>query len=107
MKRLNDLTVQEDCQECDLRGDGFFCHLPAGDIKQFQNIKTTKTFAKGRTIFVEGQPARGVYMLCQGKVKLSTCSPDGKIIILDIAEPGEILGLSSVLSGDDHEMTAA
>ncbi|MBK9766307.1 MAG: hypothetical protein IPP63_04460 [Chloracidobacterium sp.] len=35
-------------------------------------------------------------MLCQGRVKLSTCSQDGKIVILGIAEPGDMIGLSSV-----------
>jgi CRP/FNR family transcriptional regulator len=57
-------------------------------------------------LYFEGQPSTGVYMLCQGRVKLSTCSKDGKIIILGIAEPGDILGLSAVLNGMDYETTA-
>ncbi len=45
-------------------------------------------------------------MLCQGKVKLSTCSQEGKIIILEIAGAGDILGLSAAVNGTDHETTA-
>lgn len=45
-------------------------------------------------------------MLCQGKVKLSTCSQEGKIIILEIAEAGDVLGLSAAVNGADHETTA-
>jgi CRP/FNR family transcriptional regulator len=45
-------------------------------------------------------------MLCQGRVKLSTCSKEGKVIILRIAEEGEIIGLSPAISGTPHIATA-
>ena len=54
---------------------------------------------------MEGQPANGVFLLCEGHVKLSTYSEDGKAIILRISEPGEILGVSAVISGKAHEAT--
>lgn len=57
-------------------------------------------------MFVEGQPANGIYMLCRGRVKLSTCSKDGRVIILHIAEPGEVLGLSATVSDSIHIATA-
>jgi len=38
-------------------------------------------------------------MLCQGEVKLSTTSRDGRALMLKVAQPGEILGLSSCISG--------
>jgi CRP/FNR family transcriptional regulator, cyclic AMP receptor protein len=55
---------------------------------------------------MEGQPSAGVYLLCEGRVKLSACSQEGKVIILGIAEPGDILGLSAVMNGLDHETSA-
>ncbi len=72
----------------------------------FLSIKVPKIFAKGTTIFMEGQPSSGVYILCQGRVKLSACSQDGKVIILGIAEAGDILGLSAAMNGLDHETSA-
>lgn len=89
-----------------MRRKGFFCDLPDTDRHAFESIKVTRSYPKRTTLFAEGQPAKGVYMLCQGKVKLSTCSPDGKMIILEIAEPGDILGLSAALNRADHETTA-
>lgn len=105
-KMPQDLRIQEKCQECELRRKGFFCHLEGKDLEGFEHIKVTKAYPKGTTLFVEGQPATGVFMLCQGKVKLSTCSRDGKVIILEIAEPGDVLGLSAAINGADHETTA-
>lgn len=108
MSNLNshDLSIQEKCHECGLTRKGFFCQLPEADLHDFESLKITKTYPKRSTLFAEGQPAKGVYMLCQGKVKLSTCSPDGKMIILEVAEPGDILGLSAALNGKEHETTA-
>jgi CRP/FNR family transcriptional regulator len=57
-------------------------------------------------LFVEDQSPRGVFMLCSGRVKLSTCSREGRTLILHIAEPGEMLGLSATLSGEPYEVTA-
>jgi len=61
---------------------------------------------KGTILFVEGQPSRGVFILCSGRVKLFTSSADGKTVILRFAIPGEILGLAGTLSGKPYEVWA-
>lgn len=104
--RLTGLKVQETCLDCRLRAGGFFCELRPNSLGRFESLKVTKMYPKGTRLFVEGQPSEGVYLLCQGRVKLSTCSPDGKIIITDIIEPGELLGLSAVVGEVEYEATA-
>lgn len=106
MKIAHDLHIQAKCQHCQLHSKDFFCQLPSSDLPGFETIASTRVYPKGAMLFIEGQPADGVFMLCQGKVKLSTCSPDGKIIIIGIAEGGDILGLSAVLNEMDYETTA-
>jgi CRP/FNR family cyclic AMP-dependent transcriptional regulator len=61
---------------------------------------------KGAVLFAEGQPARGIFVLCTGRVKLFTSSADGKTFILRFAEPGEMLGLAGTLSGQPYEAWA-
>jgi CRP/FNR family cyclic AMP-dependent transcriptional regulator len=63
-------------------------------------------FPAGALLFVEGQSPRGMFILCSGKVNLSTTSRDGKILILKTAIAGEVLGLSAVISGKGYEATA-
>ena len=106
MKVVHDLRIQDKCQECDLQSQCSFCQLPEAELARFASIKVTKVYPKGTTLFGEGQRSAGVFMLCQGRVKLSTCSPDGKVIIIAIAEPGDVLGLSAALNGVDYETTA-
>jgi CRP/FNR family cyclic AMP-dependent transcriptional regulator len=60
----------------------------------------------GAVLFVEGQTARGTFVLCSGKVKLSITSREGKVLIVKMAPPGEVLGLSAVITGECYEFTA-
>jgi CRP/FNR family transcriptional regulator len=49
---------------------------------------------------------RGAYVLCSGKVKLSTTSKEGKVLVLKVVEPGDVIGLSAMISGEAYEVTA-
>lgn len=106
MKVLNNLKIQSKCVDCEMRSENYFCNLSEANLKIFDSLKTTNFYAKGDRLFMEGQPSNGIYMLCQGRVKLSTCSKDGRVIILHIAEPGEVLGLSATVSDSIHIATA-
>ncbi|HEX8196142.1 MAG TPA: Crp/Fnr family transcriptional regulator [Pyrinomonadaceae bacterium] len=106
MKALNNLTVQHRCLNCEFRAGNYFCHLPPPVLQLFESLKITNSYPKGAKIFMEGQLSNGIYMLCQGRVKLSTCSKDGKVIVLRIAEPGEVLGMSAAVSNSAYKATA-
>lgn len=60
----------------------------------------------GDILFSEEELAKGVFILQQGKVKISTSSSDGKTLILRIATAGAVLGLSSVIQNKPQETTA-
>jgi CRP/FNR family transcriptional regulator len=47
---------------------------------------------RGEFIFIPGESADFVYVLRQGRVKLSVLSDSGKEVAIDIIEPGEIFG---------------
>lgn len=100
------LEIIENCLTCKLRADRMFCDLPAETLAAFDAITYANLHPRGAVLFVEGQEPRGVYVVCGGRVKLSTCGADGKTIITHLAEPGEILGLSATVSGQPHEVTA-
>ena len=99
------LEIIENCLSCKLRADRLFCDLPDETMRAFDSINYPTTFPKGAMLFVEGQSPRGIFVLCTGRTKLSTCSSDGKTLITQIAEPGELLGLSATVSGKPYEVT--
>jgi CRP/FNR family transcriptional regulator, cyclic AMP receptor protein len=100
------LDIIESCLTCKARDERLFCHLPAAALQAFEAIKYATAYPKGAVLFVEGQAPRGIFVLCKGRVKLSICATDGKTLIVKIAEPGEVLGLSASVSGKPYELTA-
>ena len=100
------LEIIENCVSCKLRKDKWFCGLSPDVLKSFSAASHLSTYPGGAVLFVEGQTPRGALVLCSGKVKLSTTSREGKVLILKMAEPGEALGLSAVISGTPYELTA-
>ena len=100
------LEIIDNCMTCTLRKDRSFCNLSTGLMRAFSAASHPATYPTEAVLFVEGQVPRGAFVLCSGRVKLSTTSRDGKVLILKIAEAGEMLGLSAVISGTAYEVTA-
>jgi CRP/FNR family transcriptional regulator len=89
-----------------MRQSYLFCNLPTPALEELDRIKAEAIYPRGATLFLEGQNPRGVYILCHGRAKLSTSSAEGKTMILRVADAGEVLGLSSAISGIPYEATA-
>jgi CRP/FNR family cyclic AMP-dependent transcriptional regulator len=100
------LEIIESCMGCKASREGFFCRFSTPVMRAVDTISHHTVMPEGALLFVEGQRSRGIFVLCSGKVKLSTTSKDGKVLILKQAEAGEVLGLSAAISGTDYEMTA-
>lgn len=100
------MELVENCLACNICSEGFFCRLPKPDMEAFQKIKFTLAYPPGSILFTEGQPCRGIYILCRGRVKLSASSSQGQTIIFKVARPGEVLGLNAAVSGTPHEATS-
>jgi CRP/FNR family transcriptional regulator len=106
MKTPYGLNIVEDCTNCPLHRPGFFCDFSHSILHSLNQFSHKSTFPAGAVLFVEGQTPRGMFVLCSGKVNLSTTSREGKILILKTAEAGEALGLSAAVSGMGYETTA-
>jgi CRP/FNR family transcriptional regulator, cyclic AMP receptor protein len=100
------LEIIESCVACPHHEDRLFCNLSQAALQRLSAITSASSYPKGATLFVEGQTGRGVFILCNGRVKLSTSSVDGKTLIVRIAEPGEVLGLPATVTGKPYELTA-
>jgi len=98
--------MSDSCQNGKLKKAEFFCGLSLKALKEFDSIKSSSVYPEGAVLFLEKQDARGVFVLCEGEVKLTISSSEGKTLILRIAKPGEVLGLMATLSGEPYEVTA-
>jgi CRP/FNR family transcriptional regulator, cyclic AMP receptor protein len=100
------LEMIEDSCECSSRQAGFYNGLSAPALRALHRVSHKSTLSAGTILFVEGQSSRGIFILCSGRVNLSTTSREGKVLILKTVEAGETLGLSAAISGVGYEVTA-
>lgn len=105
-KDVMESTIQPSCFNCDFRPDRMFCDMPLEALQAFDKIKSVSADPKGTVLFAEGRPSKGIYVLCDGRAKLSICSESGKRLMLRIAGPGEVLGLGATMAGTPYEVTA-
>jgi len=106
MKAHYGLEIIDSCTECSHTNPSFFCGFSPLTREALNQVSLKSILPAGAILFVEGQAPRGVFILCSGKVNLSTASREGKILILKSASAGEALGLSATISGAGYESTA-
>jgi len=83
-----------------------FASLPGVAQAALEQIKTHCQYPEHTVLFNEKQQPRGAWMICEGQVKLSVSSSEGKVLTLRVAQPGEIVGLSEAMLGNPYEFTA-
>jgi CRP/FNR family transcriptional regulator, cyclic AMP receptor protein len=86
---------------------GEFCREMSDDAL-FDLVSISERFFCPGTVVIleEGQKPASVLLLLEGRAKLSLNSIDGRRLIIGFASAGEILGLTSVVSGLPYEITA-
>jgi CRP/FNR family cyclic AMP-dependent transcriptional regulator len=106
MPPLSRSSVVLRCTNCEHRTHRMFCNLSEDALADFDSIGMQMMLPKGAILFREHDAGDGVLVICSGQVKLSCTSREGKVLILKIAVPGDVLGLGAVISSSRFEVTA-
>lgn len=101
------LPVVESCFTCVLREERLLCQLSPTAQAELDSLRQTASYPQGALLFVEGEPSRGLLIVCAGKAKLAVTSREGKSITLRVVLPGEVMGLSSVMANCSHQTSAS
>jgi CRP/FNR family transcriptional regulator, cyclic AMP receptor protein len=100
------IEITENCLDCRRRAGRLFCDLPQGTLERLQTLGVSAACPKGSILFTQGQSPQKVFIVCIGHIKLSMASPTARRFCCGVAEPGTVLGLSSLISGKPHEVDA-
>ncbi|HID69587.1 MAG TPA: Crp/Fnr family transcriptional regulator [Desulfobacterales bacterium] len=76
-----------------------FGGMPPEHLDEIEKIAVRKEYSRGESVFFEGDPGVGFYMVVTGKVKIFKTSLSGKEQILHIFGPGEPFGEVPVFHG--------
>ena len=95
------------CEKCLSGQTTFLSKLDKADLSYLNSQKISTYYKKGQEIFREGQKSGGVFCVKEGKVKVFKQGIDGREHIIRIAQSGEFIGLRSLISGNNHTLSAA
>lgn len=96
----------ESCLLCKSRKPGWFCNLSPQALAEYDALSTHVMLPMNSILFAEGQAPRNVSVVCEGRVKLTKSSREGKTLLVKIAKAGDVLGLSAAVSKTPYEVTA-
>jgi CRP/FNR family cyclic AMP-dependent transcriptional regulator len=98
--------MPESCLSCQARKPGWFCNLSPQALAEHNAMSAHVVLPRNTILFAEGQAPSCVSVVCDGRVKLTRSSRDGKTLLVKIARSGDVLGLSAALSKMPYEVTA-
>jgi len=67
-------------------------------LRDFARIGRSASFARGQTVFHDGDPYRGPYMVSSGKFKICNVNEEGKEVIISIFGEGEWIAAPPVFA---------
>ena len=74
--------------------------------KVLAELVSQRQFKKGQVIFKAGDPGGLAYVIQKGTVNVSIKDANHESIVVDIADDGGLVGMSSLLAGENHQTTA-
>jgi len=83
-----------------------FGDLPTSQLVALEAMQLSSLAPEQSILFTEGDAPFGVFVLYSGAVELSVSSPGSRRFVLQVAEPGHILGLTATVSGKPYAVTA-
>ncbi len=88
------------------RSGEFFRNWSNAALEEWTAMEFGHNFPSNVVLFSENEEVRGLFVVLEGEVRLSMNSSEGRRLSLRIARKGEVLGLSSALTGAPYEITA-
>ncbi len=89
-----------------MRATPLFAGLAAKDAQPIAAAAHSKRIATGEFFFMQGDPADRIYLLVEGRVKLTQSAADGQQALLRVIGSGTLFGAVALASGGDYPVSA-
>lgn len=89
-----------------LRGVPAFGHLSSGALYAMAGVAHRRTYRRGESLYYEGDPGLGLYIVEAGRIRLKTEDDTGRSLELRELEANEMFGVLSLL-GDFRRLETA
>lgn len=89
-----------------LRDSPLFSGLADADILLVCRSGVTRKVPAGDFVFIQGDPAERVYLLVQGRIKLTQSGADGQQVLVRVLGPNALFGAVALTAGEAYPVTA-
>lgn len=90
------------CEQCPYACSSIFEDLSEPARQELTSLMRPMEFGSGATVFHEGMPAFGLYVVCRGRLKLAKRTRPGHSQILKLLGPGEVLGEKTMFDQETY-----
>lgn len=90
----------------DLRSIALFSTLDDQTLADVSSRTRRYSFRPGQQIMLEGEQSPGLFIVLQGRVRLSCTAPDGREQVLNMVGPGEIFDMVPIFDGQPNHTNA-
>jgi len=84
----------------------FFADMPRDVRRTLAEVVLARELSRGECLFRQGQRGRSMYVLLNGRLRLSRSSPEGGAQVLKVVRPGEIFAEVVLFERDDYPADA-
>ncbi len=107
MKTLSSVAARALRDRClALAQSGFFRDLSRPSIEALAAVSETGAWDRRAVLFREGQKGAAFFLLLEGAVQLEKATPDGGVVVIRLAAPGEIFAEVILFEQDRYPVTA-
>ncbi len=95
-----------DCVVCASRKSCFFVELKGDAFEDFRLSRVSNLYKKRQVVFYEGHSPHGIYIVCQGRVKIYKTDNKGHQLTTRVVYPGDLMGHPALLTHKAYSATA-
>jgi len=101
MRFMKELVIN--CDKCPAKENCLFSFLDRLAQRSWKMLLKASKFEDGELIFNEGEKPAGLFIVCQGRVKLCKTSSSGQQLISRIEQAGDLLGHITLFAGGNFQ----
>lgn len=91
---------------CHIRENTIFTGLNDAQLDAFKDVVVISSYKKRELVYLDGDECTGLYIIRTGRLKLVRSSSTGKEQIINILNPGDLLGFEVFYEGRLYKNTA-
>jgi CRP/FNR family transcriptional regulator, cyclic AMP receptor protein len=99
--------LDEAARRAALLSSTLFQAMSGAELAAILSVATERVVQRGAVIFQKGDPGTSLMAVLQGRVRISTVSPEGKELTLNTIRQGEVFGEIALLDGKPRSADAS